>query len=112
MKHGYNVGGSEDYRLVYDSGFSRGWCQGITECAAGIWQSMDESPPENETLLVKLKFEDGSTSVYVAIKYGKDNYMAGRWQIYPDDEDQLRDDDGKYPIIEWARIQNKDGETA
>lgn len=101
MKHDYNVGGSEYYRLAFDSGFSRGWCQGITECAAGIWQSMDESPPENETLLVKLQCEDGSTSVYVAIK-------SGRWEIYPDDEDQLRDDDGKYPIIEWARIQKQD----
>lgn len=97
-----------------------GWivdCHGKLHCpdclrakqpAAGVWHSIDEEPPENETLLVKLQLED-CTSVYVAIKYSEDDgCMCGRWQIYPDDEGQLGDGRGKYPIIEWARIQKQD----
>ena len=99
-----------------------GWivdCHGKLHCpdclrakqpAAGIWHSIDEEPPENETLLVKLQWEDKSTGVYVATKYNENHdWCSPGWKIHPDDEDQLRDDCDEYPIIEWACIQ-KQGE--
>ena len=109
MKHSYNVGGSEDYRSGFDSGYDAGFGDGIGKCSAGVWHSMDEAPPENETVLVKLQWDDKSTGIYVATKYNEDHdWCSPGWQIHPDDEDQLRDDNDEYPIIEWACIQKQD----
>lgn len=83
----------------------------VKQPAAGIWHSIDEAPPENETLLVKLQWDDKSTGVYVATKYNENHdWCSPGWQIHPDDEDQLRDDCDEYPIIEWACIQKQDNE--